>query len=320
MEKTVSIVITNWNGAKIIRSCLDSVRKSVSVYKFPVEIIVVDDASSDESRDIIKSKYPEVRLLVNEKNLGYGGTATRGIRESKNNIAVLLNNDVEVEENFISPLLSYFNDDSTFAVSCRSFFNDKKTFNEGRKIAKFVRGFIRFPAGTNEEPAKEIMEKNSTFYSFYAVGGHCAYSREKFLLLDGINSVYYPLYWEDVDICYRAWKRGWKTVYEPGSIVYHESQGTLKESYKKKRAKILMNRNRILLVWMNCELKTIIRYHFFPMLWKILTYFIILDIDFYHSFFLALKQLPKIKNERKKEKGFTVKSDREIFRLCQKTL
>ncbi|MDD5773347.1 MAG: glycosyltransferase family 2 protein [bacterium] len=319
MEK-VSIVITNWNGAKIIRNCLESVRRAAGVYNSPVEIIVVDDASSDESREIIKSEFPEVKLLVNEKNLGYGGTATRGIRESKYNISILLNNDVEVKEDFISPLVPYFDDSSIFAVSSRSFFNDKKTFNEGHKKGEFVRGFIRFSAGTNGEPSKDIIEKKSSFYSFYAVGGHCAYSREKFLLLEGINSIYYPLYWEDVDICYRAWKRGWKTVYEPKSIVYHESQGTLKESYKKKRAKILMNRNRILLVWMNCELKTIFKYHFFPMLWKILTYFIILDFDFYRSFILAVSKIPDIQRERKKENKDIVITDREIFQLCQKML
>lgn len=320
MEKAVSIVIPNWNGEKVIVKCLDSLRKASNVYKGRIEIIVVDDESEDKSPDIIKTNYPEVRLIVNEKNMGFGETANRGIKESKNDIIILLNNDVEAETGFLGALVPHFEDTSVFAVSCRSFFHDRKTFNEGRKQPEFVRGFIRFPTLSNREPAEDIIDKKHTFYSFYAVGGHCAYSREKFLSLEGFSPLYYPFYWEDVDVCYRAWKKGWKTIYEPKSIVYHGPHGTIKEKHRKRYIQIIMNRNRILLVWRNCALRTIFVYHFFPMLWKVLTYFFILDLNFYRSFILAVKEIHGIQKERKKKVKFAVKSDQEIFQLCRKML
>ncbi|MFH1288546.1 MAG: glycosyltransferase family 2 protein [bacterium] len=320
MEKAVSIVIANWNGEKVIAKCLDSLRQASRFYNGQIEIIVVDDESKDDSRDIIKANYPEVKLVVNEKNKGFGETASRGIKESKNDIVILLNNDVEVENDFIDPLVSHFEDPSVFAVSCRSFFHDRKTFNEGRKLPKFVRGFIRFPASSNKEPSKDLIDKTRAFYSFYAVGGHCAYSREKFLALGGFSPLYYPFYWEDVDVCYRAWKRGWETVYEPKSIVYHGPHGVIKEKNKNRYVKTIMNRNRILLVWKNCQPGTIFTYHFFPIVWKLLTYFFILDFNFYRSFGLAVKKICGIQRERKKEKKIAVKTDREIFQLCKETL
>jgi GT2 family glycosyltransferase len=320
MEKAVSIVIPNWNGEKVIVKCLDSLRQASRFYNGRIEIIVIDDESKDKSPDIIKTNYPEVRLIINEKNIGFGETASRGIKESKNNIVILLNNDVEVETCFISPLVSHFEDSSVFAVSCRSFFHDRNTFNEGRKQPEFVRGFIRFPASSNREPSKELIDKTRIFYSFYAVGGHCAYSREKFLSLEGFSALYHPFYWEDVDICYRAWKRGWTTVYEPKSIVYHGPHGTIKEKHRKRYVRIIMNRNRMLLVWRNCAPGTILVHHFIPMLWKVLTYFFILDLNFYRSFILAVKKICVIQKDRKREKIFAVKTDQEVFQLCRKML
>ncbi|MEW6088276.1 MAG: glycosyltransferase family 2 protein [bacterium] len=320
MEKSVSIVIANWNGEKVIVKCLDSLKEACRFYSGQVEIIVVDDESSDGSRDIIKSSYPEIKLIVNEKNKGFGETSNRGIREGKNAVVILLNNDVEVEKNFISPLVSHFEDTSVFAVSCRSFFHDRKTFNEGRKVPRFTRGFIRFPSLSNREPADDLIKKTKTFYSFYAVGGHCAYSRDKFLELEGFNPLYYPFYWEDVDICYRAWKRGWRTIYEPKSVVYHGPHGVIKEKNRNHYVKTIMNRNRILLVWKNCEAGTIFLYHFFPLVWKLVTYLFILDFDFYRSFVMAVREIQCVQKERKKEKKIIAVTDKEIFRSCAEML
>ena len=164
MEKSVSIVIPNWDGEKVIGKCLDSLRQVTRFYDGQLEIIVVDDKSKDESPKLIKENYPEVRLIVNDENAGFGETAGRGIKESKNNIVILLNNDVEVETDFISPLVSHFDNRSIFAVSCRSFFHDRKTFNEGRKQPEFVRGFIRFPRSEERRVGKECRSRWSPYH------------------------------------------------------------------------------------------------------------------------------------------------------------
>ena len=97
----VSVIIPNYNGEAFIENCLDSLARQ-TFHDF--EIIVVDDGSIDHSVEIIQKNYPDIRLLINEKNAGFDASVNRGILNSRGDYLLLLNNDVVVDAKFVEAL------------------------------------------------------------------------------------------------------------------------------------------------------------------------------------------------------------------------
>jgi GT2 family glycosyltransferase len=103
MEKgpLISVVVLNWNGSKVLRQCLDSLRAQTYT---PVEIIVVDNASTDNSVNLVKELFPDVKLILNEKNIGFGGGNNVGIGASQGRYIMMLNNDTRLDPKCIEEL------------------------------------------------------------------------------------------------------------------------------------------------------------------------------------------------------------------------
>src|SRR3989344_984758 len=110
----ISVIIPNYNGEEILRKNLPRVLSAVG----DAEIIVVDDASIDGSLEALDSFKEKVKIMKNEKNLGFSSTINRGVKEAKGEIIILLNTDVVPEKDFLKPLLSHFEDKKIFAVGC----------------------------------------------------------------------------------------------------------------------------------------------------------------------------------------------------------
>ena len=94
------------------------------------EILVVDNGSEDGSAEFLRTHFPSVRILALNRNLGFGGGSNAGFREARNDIVVLLNSDMRVEQDFLTPLLAGFADEKVFAVSCQIFFSDPDKLRE----------------------------------------------------------------------------------------------------------------------------------------------------------------------------------------------
>src|SRR6266850_7410265 len=113
---SVSIIILNWNGRDLLAQGLPSVFAAVNFADFDVEVIVVDNGSTDGSADFVRSGFPTARVVATEKNHGFGEGNNLGVKNSTSNIVVLLNNDMVVDKNFLNPLLKPFqNDREVFA-------------------------------------------------------------------------------------------------------------------------------------------------------------------------------------------------------------
>jgi GT2 family glycosyltransferase len=130
-----SIVIPNYNGAHLIRKNLPVVLEAVK----DAEVIVVDDASNDDSVKLLKSKFPQVRLVVNPKNLRFAKACNAGVNKAKGEVIVLLNNDVWPEKDFLKPLKSHFTDKQVFAVGCMEIVDSK---TRGKSTGKFEKGLL----------------------------------------------------------------------------------------------------------------------------------------------------------------------------------
>jgi len=242
---SAAIVIPNWNGRDLLEKYLPSV--VAAAQRVPgSEVIVVDNGSTDGSAAFIRERFPQVLVVALETNLGFGGGSNAGFKAARHDVVVLLNSDMRVEPDFLQPLLDGFTDERVFSVSCQIFFSDPNKLREETGLTQFwwERGSLRVRHRT--EP--EIRE---LYPCAYGGGGSCAFDRRKFLELGGFDELLAPFYLEDTDIGYLAWKRGWKNLYQPASVVFHEHRGTIGRRFSEAYIQGVLKKNFLLFAWKN---------------------------------------------------------------------
>ncbi len=243
--RAASVVIPNWNGRDLLEKYLASVVEALSANP-DNEVIVVDNGSTDGSVEFLKQHFPSVRTLALPQNRGFGGGSNAGFRAARNDIVVLLNSDMRVEPDFLTPLMKGFTDPEVFSVSCQIFFTDPARTREESGLTEtwWENGAVRVRHRIDSKVDR-------IFPCAYGGGGSSAYDRRKFLELGGFDELYAPFYGEDTDIGYLAWKRGWKVLYQPASHVYHEHRGTIGKRFTPVYIQSVLHKNFILFCWKN---------------------------------------------------------------------
>ncbi|MDP3888600.1 MAG: glycosyltransferase family 2 protein [bacterium] len=282
----VTIVIPNWNGRKLLEKNLPSVMLTK-----PFEVIVVDDFSTDNSLIFLKEKYPQVKVIKHSKNLGFGKSCNNGVREAKGEIVVLLNSDVVPEKDFLKYSLPHFKDPQVFAVS----------FNE----PQWSWARIFWKDGLIEhEPGSKSKE---THITAWASGGSSAFRKSIWEKLSGFDNLYRPFYWEDIDISYRAWKRGYKVLWEPKSIVHHKHEAVIGKHFSKKYVDYVSQRNRMIFISKNINDQSLLFEYRLALLKNLI------HLCFWKPFFGARIKLPLILPKKIKEWQEAKVSDKEVF-------
>jgi O-antigen biosynthesis protein len=240
-----SIVIPNWNGRDLLAKYLPSVIASIENHP-DSEVIVVDNGSTDGSVAFVEEAFPAVRLLPLKENLGFGGGSNAGFRAAHNDIVVLLNSDMRVQPDFLQPLLDGFTDEKIFSVTCQIFFSDPTKVRQETGLTEswWQQGALRVRHRADEKI-------RDLYPCAYGGGGSCAFDRSKFLQLGGFDEILAPFYLEDTDLGYLAWKRGWKTMYQPASVVYHEHRGTIGKKFSDAYIQGVLRKNFLLFTWKN---------------------------------------------------------------------
>jgi len=118
--KQVSVIIPSFNGKELLEEYLPSLKTALEPYSGASEILIVENGSTDETVSFLNRNYPEVRILKNSVNKGFGPAVNWGVREAKYDIVLLLNNDIRVDKDFIAPLARHFDDPAVFAVVSKS--------------------------------------------------------------------------------------------------------------------------------------------------------------------------------------------------------
>jgi GT2 family glycosyltransferase len=237
MEKDplISVVVLNWNGSKVLKQCLDSLRAQTYT---PVEIIVVDNASTDNSVNLVKEFFPDVKLILNERNIGFGGGNNVGIGASQGRYIMMLNNDTRLDPKCIEELKRCIEKDERYGT-CAS-----KILLEYEDNLIDAAGIVVCPDGLSIGRGR--LEKGDLYNEevevFFASDCACLYRRE--MLEDiGLYDEDFFAYADETDMGWRAQLAGWKCIYNPKAIVYHfhsASSGT----YSPFKA-FLVERNRI---------------------------------------------------------------------------
>lgn len=316
--RKISVVIPTYNGKELLEEYLPSLRSALEFYPDDSELIIVDNGSSDDSVQFLKENYPDAKIVRNSTNEGFGPAVNKGVREAKHDLVLLLNNDIRVERNFIGPLVRHFDDPSVFAVVSKSLVKlGDRVINESVTVPGFDGGlFFSHQPLVSETGSKEL---DNPCTNFHASGGFGVFDRSKFLELGGFDDIYHPFYYEDVDLSYQAWKRGWQVLYEPGSVVHHRSHATSRKVASDTYINRIELRNRILLTWKNMSDPVFVISHLKWLLRMLILSFspsrknerVLMKI-----LLAASRRLPAIISYRIRNAKYTKLSDNRIFYLA----
>ncbi len=303
----VSVVIPSWNGKDLLETHLPSVAAAVARHPAS-EILVVDNGSSDGTAEFLGRHFPQVRVLALPGNLGFGGGSNAGFRAARHDIAVLLNNDMHVEPGFLEPLLDGFTDEKVFAVSCQIFFRDPGKLREETGLTQgwWENGGLRVRHRADERV-------DELYPCFYAGGGSSAFDRRKLLELGAFDEIFAPFYLEDTDLGYRAWKRGWKVLYQPASVVFHEHRGTIGRRFRPEEIEAVLQRNYLLWAWKNIHEWPRLLSHFFFAGAGTLAFLPFGSMGKLEALWRAFGRLPRILRSRWRARSLAVVDDSEAF-------
>lgn len=220
MEPDIAVVIPSWNAAHEIRVCLDSLRAQSIKHK----VYVVENGSTDDSVDVISRHYPEVTLLVQQKNLGFAGGVNVGIRQAMDDgiaYVALFNNDAVADKHWLKHLRNAMRDNPKVGAVACAFLNGSGTKYDSTGDF-YCRWGLLFPRD-RDMPAKSTPRKAG--YVFGASGGSSLYRMEA--LRDvGLFDEDFFAYYEDGDLSFRLQLRGWKIFFEPKARALHHTGTT----------------------------------------------------------------------------------------------
>ncbi|MDP2929930.1 MAG: glycosyltransferase [Candidatus Omnitrophota bacterium] len=292
----IDILILNYNGKELMGRFLPSIVEASKASRHECAITVVDNKSADDSRDFVKNGFPLVHFYAAKENrllCSYNEV----VKELKSDIVIFLNNDIKIDRSFIDHLIEHFKDEKVFFVAPK-ILNFNGNFNGGRSRLELRHGIIK---SVTESDKSDIA--GSTH--FISCG---AFRRDIFLKLGGFDDLYLPGIWEDVDLCYRAMKQGYKGIYEPKSIMWHDESTTFKKVYGNREKMILAHRNMFLFFWKNITDIKMLATHMIMLIPNIIGAAIKNNTEFVIGFFRALPKL----SEAAKKRADPGERDREL--------
>jgi len=246
MSPRIAIVILNWNGKKFLEKFLPSV---IKYSHDSAEVIIADNASSDDSIDYLKSAFPDIRIIQNNENGGFAKGYNDALAQVDADYFVLLNSDIEVTPNWIEPVINLMESDLKIAA-CQpkliSYYEREKFEYAGAAggfIDKYGYPFCRGRLFQSIE--KDKGQYDDAAEVFWATGACMFVRAEVYRKLGGLDNRFFA-HMEEIDFCWRAKNEGYKIMYCPHSVVYHVGGGTLPKKSSKKTYLNMRNNNVML--------------------------------------------------------------------------
>jgi len=266
------------------------------------QIIIVNDDPQTSLKKELKS-YKNIILIENKENLGFGRAVNCGVQKAKNQYLMLINSDVVLNDTSYLTGLNHFKLKNVFAVSFAQ--KEKDGTIVGKNRVYWNRGFLNHQRATNLD-----LGINS-----WAEGGACLIDKKKFLALHGFDPLYTPFYWEDIDLSYRAWKTGYKIIFDPRILIEHPHETTIGKYFTKPQIKTIAYRNQLIFIWKNLTDCRLICQHLFSLPGTILKSLLKFEFVFLFAFIKTLILLPKIIFRRLEQKKSFIVSDKTILKL-----
>jgi GT2 family glycosyltransferase len=246
--KKIAVVILNWNGAKLLEQFLPS----VIAFSNEATIYVADNASTDNSIEVIRNQFPSVKIIQNDGNYGFAKGYNVALQHVEEPYYALVNSDIEVTENWLAPILSIFENQLEIGIIQPKILDYKN--KEYFEYAGAAGGFIDqlgYPFCRGR--IFDTIEKDNHQYDderdiFWASGACFFIRKEVYQRLNGFDGDFFA-HQEEIDLCWRAFNLGYKAKYTPKSTVYHVGGATLNEGNPRKT--FLNFRNSLLMLIKN---------------------------------------------------------------------
>ena len=245
----VAVIIPHWNGIEVLEPCLRSLE--ASEYD-QLEIVVVDNASSDESVAFVKREFPRVKVLQNSENLGFAGGCNVGLREIDSDFYLVLNNDTTHDSNWIGPLVEQMESDPNIAAVQPKIMSaqNPEVFDYAGGVGGLM-DILAFPYALGR--IFTTTEQDDGFYDtpqdIFWASGTALLMRGTALQDVGLFDEDFFAHMEEIDLCWRFHNAGWRVVNAPESRILHHSGWTLPpDRYQKK---YLNHRNNLMMIVKN---------------------------------------------------------------------
>lgn len=246
----VAVVILNWNGKKYLEQFLDKVVR----YSSPHQVVLADNNSTDESVTYVRTNFPDVQIIVNTENGGFAKGYNDALSKVEAEYYILLNSDVEVTENWITPLLEVMQSDNSIAgcqPKIRSF-HRKGYFEHAGAAGGFLdKDYFPFCRGRIFEAIEEDKgQYNDTIEIFWATGACLMIRADLYHSSGGLDNDFFA-HMEEIDLCWRLKRLGYSFYAVGNSEVYHVGGGTL--DYMNPKKTYLNFRNSLYMITKNYE-------------------------------------------------------------------
>lgn len=237
MNPTVSVILLVWNGERFIQEALEALLQQT--YE-PLEVIVVDNHSEDGSLELLRAYGEQIHLIENDYNWGFAGGNNVGLHAAQGDIVILLNQDAIVQPGWIQAIVdTYQSDPSIGIVGCKTLYpNNQQIQHAGAWVRPDDAFAFHIGQGEVDQGQYDTLQDAT-----YVTGAAFAIHRRVLQTLGGLDSRFYPAFYEETDYCFQARRAGFRIVYQPEAVVHHyETTSLPQQSYRRVLA---FHRNRV---------------------------------------------------------------------------
>lgn len=291
----ISVVIPAYkNTAMLVKNLKNNLK-----YLKGCEVIVVNDYPSKSIKDDLKDF--DVILIENQRNLGFAGAVNEGVKRATKDFIFLHNSDVVLHDDSYKKAAERLkHNEDYFAIS----FAQKEANGKivGKNMIYWENGFFLHSAAAD-------MDAGPTGW---AEGGSCMIRKSLWDTFEGLDTLYSPFYWEDIDLSFRAWKSGYKVMFDPQIEVEHHHESTIGKYFKQKKIERISYRNQFIFIWKNADSGSLTSHLLRLPIFLIIT---LVNPSVTLGFLSALIRLPAIMHKRGRVKQLFTRPDREILEL-----
>jgi len=293
MQKSISVVIPNYNGQSLLEANLPSVFQALKNANVEHEVIVSDDASQDDSLLFLQENYCNIVIASCDKNKGFSPTINKGILMAKKDLVFLLNSDVALLPDYFTSLFQYFAKEETFGVCGRFIGLNDEVIQDAGKYPRLLRS-------RKLQPFNFYVHNPTQWVpTLFLSGGGALIDRKKLFQLGGFDEIYAPFYYEDTDLSVRAWRLGWKCYYEHQAICRHPASITINKFNKKRSIWIVTQRNKLIFHSIHLSKASKLRWNSRQLI-TLLVQAIIFRWKYHVAFFKYLEKRSQIKQSKQR--------------------
>jgi GT2 family glycosyltransferase len=241
LAKSISVIIPNYNGSDLLREYVPCNLEVLAAIGADYEIIIVDDASEDNSVEFIRATYPGVKLIVNPENKGFSYCYNRGTEAARYELILLLNADVKLTAGYFDQKWKYFLRWDTFGVIGRIVDMEGDHIQEGGRIPK-LSGFM-----LKTDYCYYSKNEKDRLYTFYLSGANALIHAEKLRQIGGFYELFSPFCGGDIELSMRAWRLKWKCYYEHQAVCRRRATPVIKNGGTENGDESVSFRNRFYL-------------------------------------------------------------------------